>query len=271
MQNQTNKSPNSESVWEGTCSICGHTGLFERSHKSIREGYPCPKCKATLRYRHQAEMILKIYGSPAIHTLSDLALHQDFNGLRIYEPGVIGPFRKYFKIFPGYHQSYFWNGARNGENFNGIRCENLEALTFENDFFDLIITSDIFEHIRKPFVAFNQIHRVLKPGGYHIFTVPMAWPLSEKTGYRVDTNNAQDVHIQKPVYHGSPVDKSGSLVYTDFGLDIVSKLGKIGFNTDWQGIQYNLTFVSQKKSENDAASKMAGRNNQDAEVSQAWA
>jgi len=193
-------------------------------------------------------MLLKIFGSPSIQTFSELTRHPDFQNLHIYEPGIIGPFRKYLKSLAGYRQSYYWEGTPCGTNFKEIRCENLEALTFENHYFDLVITSDIFEHIRKPFTAFKEIHRVLKPGGYHIFTVPMAWPLSEKTEHRVDTSNAQDVHIKKPVYHGSPVDKNGSLVYMDFGLDIISRLEKIGLDTDWNGIQYNLTFVSQKNS-----------------------
>ncbi len=235
-----------EDCWQGKCSICGHSGIFLRSHKSIREGYPCPKCKATLRYRHQAFIILNIFNNPSITTFVELVGNPDFRDLCIYEPGIIGPFRKYIKNLKGYHQSYYWADVRPGEYFNGVRCENLEALTFGDDFFDLIITSDIFEHIRKPFTAFGEVYRVLKPGGRHIFTVPMTWPLPEETQYRVNVDGVQDIHIKEPVYHGSPVDKNGSLVYMDFGMDILRQLERIGFETAWQGIQYNLTFDSKK-------------------------
>jgi SAM-dependent methyltransferase len=236
-----------EDCWQGMCSLCGHSGIFRRSHKSIREGYPCPKCKASLRYRHQASIILDVFDNPSIKTFAELAGNPGFRYLSIYEPGIIGPFRKYIKHLKGYHQSYYWADVRPGEYFKGVRCENLESLTFEDDFFDLIITSDIFEHIRKPFTAFGEIYRVLKPGGHHIFTVPMlTWPLPEETQSRVKIDGVQDIHLKEPVYHGSPVDKNGSLVYTDFGMDILPQLESIGFETSWRGVLYNLTFDSRK-------------------------
>jgi SAM-dependent methyltransferase len=235
---QAQKSDN----WKGICSICGYEGLFNRGHRSIREGYACPGCKASLRYRHQAEMLLDTYGSGQIKNFAELAQNQSFRDLCIYEPGIIGPFRKYLKHLPHYYQSYYWPDLKPGELRKAIACQNLEQLTFEDEFFDLIITSDIFEHIRKPFIAFKEIYRVLKKGGCHVFTIPMAWPLPPKTEFRIDTSTPEDIALKEPVYHGSPVDDNGSLVYTDFGMDMIEELNKIGFETSYKGFQYNLTF-----------------------------
>jgi SAM-dependent methyltransferase len=234
-------------AWEGMCSIGGYQGRFRKNHKSIREAYSCPQCNASLRYRHQAQIILDIFGSSTQTIFAQLPDDPGFRNLRIYEPGIIRPFRKYLKKLKGYQQSYFWPGVKPGDTYKGIRCENLENITFSDNCFDLVITSDIFEHIRKPFKAFKQIHRILKPGGWHIFTIPMAWPLPEQTQYRVDTSGETDILIKEPVYHGSPMDKKGSLVYTDFGLDIITGLEKTGFKTGYKGIEYNLTFFSQKQ------------------------
>lgn len=247
LQNKQPRNTTDKDLWKGICSICGYKGVFKREHKSIREGYACPQCNASLRYRHQAQIILDIYGTGSQKIFSQLPDNSEFRNLWIYEPGIIGPFRKYLKKLSGYEQSYFWPGVKPGDTHKGIRCENLENMTFHDNSFDLVITSDIFEHIRKPFEAFQEIHRVLKPEGWHIFTIPVSWPLPEKTLYRVDTSNAEDIFIKEPVYHGSPVDKKGSLVYTDFGLDLVKDLKKIGFETGYKAIEYNLTFFSQKQ------------------------
>ena len=60
-----------------------------------------------------------------------------------------------------------------GSAVNSIRCENLEALTFEDASIDLHITQDVMEHVFNPSKSFFEIARTLAPGGMHIFTVPL--------------------------------------------------------------------------------------------------
>ncbi len=160
---------------------------------------------------------------------------------------MIGPFRPLLKDLPGYVQSYFWEGVPTGQAFEGVRCEDLQNLTFEDESFDLVITSDIFEHIRRPFDAFAEIGRTLRKGGSHVFTVPFAWPLKEEIIRRVDTVGDRDFNLFPPVYHGSPTDPDGSLVYTDFGTSLIDRLGELGFQAQIHpGIKYNVT-VSAKR------------------------
>ncbi|MGH8487345.1 MAG: class I SAM-dependent methyltransferase [Gammaproteobacteria bacterium] len=45
------------------------------------------------------------------------------------------------------------------------RCENLEEQTFHDEFFDLVITQDVFEHVFHPDLAIREIARTLRPGG----------------------------------------------------------------------------------------------------------
>ncbi len=156
----------------GQCSVCGYRGVFQRNHKSIREGYRCRQCRAALRYRHQASVLLSKYASAGSRTLADLVEEPEFRELRVYEPGITGPFREYFKGHPNYTTSYLWEGVELGDVKNGVRCEDLERLTFDDDSFDLVITSDIFEHIRRPYKAFAEIYRVLKPGGATFLPCP---------------------------------------------------------------------------------------------------
>ena len=232
----------------GRCSVCSRWGPFRRQHASIREGYKCTYCSASLRYRHQASIIVAKYTTKRSKSFAELAREPYFVGLSIYEPGIIGPFRRYLEAHPNYTTSYLWEGVEPGASHKGVRCENLESLTFANDTFDLVISSDIFEHVRKPYLAFAEIHRVLKPGGWHIFTVPLSWPLKQRTVPRVDTREDDDVLLLPEIYHGSPTDPKGSLVFTDFGLDIVENLEKIGFRTEvHRAIKYNVTFCAEKQ------------------------
>tara|TARA_R110000765_G_scaffold301973_1_gene396320 strand:- start:2038 stop:2646 length:609 start_codon:yes stop_codon:yes gene_type:complete len=101
-------------------------------------------------------------------------------------------------------------------------CESLEALTFPSDFFDLIITQDVLEHIFDPQAAFREISRVLKPGGAHIFTVPLVNKTSPSVRRAEKDNVGNVTHLKKAQFHGNPIDDSGSLVTMDWGYDISS-------------------------------------------------
>ena len=153
--------------------------------------------------------------------LAKLVGEAQFRKLRIYEPGLIGPFRKFLRELPGYQDSFFMEGVERGEFREGVQCQDLTKLTFENNRFDLVLSSDIFEHVRRPFGGFREVDRVLKPGGYHIFSIPLTRPMPAATVFRVDTSGPQDVPVLPEHYHGAPMG-GRSLVYTDFGADMTA-------------------------------------------------
>lgn len=123
---------------------------------------------------------------------------------------------------PSYSASQYLPGVMPGtiDRKKGWRCEDLENMTFADASFDLFITQDVMEHIFSPAKAFREIARVLKPGGAHIFTVPLInkEQLSECWASR-DANGEINYHHQ-PEYHGNPVDDSGSLVTMHWGYDL---------------------------------------------------
>ena len=230
----------------GECGVCGHTGEYVRSDLPTRESYHCQACGASLRYRQQASAITAAYGQPGAPFVK--WLDQDsVRELVIYEPGIVGPFRHLLRGLPGYCNSYYWPGIAPGEEHEGVRCEDLRRLTFADDSMDLVISSDIYEHVRGPGEAFAEIFRVLRPGGRHIFTVPLFWPLPSTTQPRIDYSGPEDKFLVPPIYHGNPVDPQGSLVYTDFGMDLPEGLRWLGFETvTHHGYRNAITFVSQK-------------------------
>ena len=218
-----------EDSYFGQCCICGDWQDFVRSNRAIRETYRCQTCHASLREREQAQAILNCYIDLGADTLAELAAVEGFRNLHIYEPGTSGPFRKLFKTLPNYYQSDYYEEADRSKANADLPHQSLEDLSYPDESFDLVVTSDILEHVRKPMVAFAEIFRVLKPSGYHVFTVPMQDPLPSKSLARVDTtSNEADVFILPEHYHGN--GKGGrSLVYTDFGRDILDMLAEVGF------------------------------------------
>lgn len=84
------------------------------------------------------------------------------------------------------------------------------------------MTQDVFEHILNPDLAFNEISRVLKPGGSHIFTIPYYPDL--KSSPRAIEKAGQIIHLKEPIYHGNPVNSKGSLVTYDWGFDFVDHI-----------------------------------------------
>ena len=53
---------------------------------------------------------------------------------------------------------------------------SIYQLPFKENFFDLIICSEVLEHLEDYHAAIDEIYRVLKPGGKFLSSVPSYWP-----------------------------------------------------------------------------------------------
>ena len=245
--------PRPADSYSGICTVCGSVSEFEHNGGSVRESFRCEHCRSSLRYRGQAKAILEALGQGEA-SIEALAKSPEFACLDIYEPGLVGPFRRYFRELPGYRQSYFWPDLPAGAVKDGVPNHDLQELDLPAESVDLVVTSDIFEHVRRPFKAFKELHRVLRVGGRHVFTVPAQFPMRMTTVKRVDTSSEEDVLLLPATYHSSG-DGDKALVYNDFGADMLDRLEKMGFATSVSFIDRdkalcgkNITFVSTKRS-----------------------
>lgn len=150
----------------------------------------------------------------------------NFPELAIHETSPVprGPSARMARECPHYSSSHFFPNVPSGEidPGTGFLCQDLENLAFEDESFDLFISQDVFEHLFNPEAAFKQVHRILKPGGAHIFTVPIPMKANSTMLRASRLEDGHIVHHKEPEYHGNPVDEKGSLVTRYWGYDIVN-------------------------------------------------
>lgn len=193
----------------GYCVCCDQDVTFTSKSYWLRDHYCCSNCRSIPRERALMYCVEKF-----CPTWRELKIHES-------SPGKCGASLKLEREAPGYIASHYFPDVIPGTIFQDYRCENLEKMTFEDNSIDLQITQDVFEHILDPQAAFHEIARILKPGGMHIFTVPLV-NKNNPTAVtaRLDINNNIKHFIEKPEYHGNPISEQGSLVTTRWGYDI---------------------------------------------------
>ena len=253
--------PHSEKkIIPGYCTMCGKNTFYLVSslHKKkfikkidssiFRETGVCLLCTANTRRRFIAELIKKIIiiklSTKEIdkvqleNLLNKIDLHKYSlkmilqlikpKNFWIFEPGSYGPIHNTLKKHPKYiFSEYFpYPNLKQGQLVGKIRFEDLQSLSFKDNSIDLIITLDVFEHVKKPYTAFKEIYRVLKPNGIHIFTIPIG-----NTKKTVSLFNENGKPLSRLRYHEDPLRQEGALVYTQFGVDIVDILNNYNFSS----------------------------------------
>lgn len=118
---------------------------------------------------------------------------------------------------------------RGGEMVGGVRHEDVMALSYGDASFDMIVSNDVLEHIPDPVAAFRECFRVLRPGGVVLATFPFH---TDKKGtlVRAKLEGGALEHLHPPQYHGNPVSADGSLVFHDFGWDLLDAMRQAGFS-----------------------------------------
>jgi SAM-dependent methyltransferase len=113
-----------------------------------------------------------------------------------------------------------------GQVVQGVQNENLEAQTFSDQTFDLVLHLDVLEHLFNPFAALQEIARTLKPHGICLFTVPVERGRldSEQVAFEKD---GELIIVGAPEYHGNPQrPDDGTLVTWRYGEDLPLQISR---------------------------------------------
>lgn len=149
---------------------------------------------------------------------------------KVYEMSSRGPLFEFLRreVAELTCSEYFDDVAR-GERRNGVLCQDVQQLTFDNASFDLCTSTEVFEHVPDDARGFAEIRRVLRPGGLFVFTVPLEGV--ERTVVRTVVEKGEVRYLLPAAYHDDRIRGRGRvLVYRDYGRDIIERLRRQGFS-----------------------------------------
>ncbi len=212
-----------EELWQLTPRLASALARKETSE--------CAGCGAKLRGRRMALVLMQIYqpGDHAVpaRSLAEWARREENKPLRIAEINRIDGVHEQLLAMPGFQPSDFQPEVKPGEVSGGVRCEDVTRLTYADETFDLVLTSETLEHVPDLQAALSEIYRVLTPGGRHVFTIPVL-PGVSKTFARMTRQPDGTLKYHAPrICH--PGGDYGYPVFTEFGTDVPEILRKAGF------------------------------------------
>jgi 2-polyprenyl-3-methyl-5-hydroxy-6-metoxy-1,4-benzoquinol methylase len=248
----THKGFKNHKFMEGYCNVCGkHSRFFFTDTALFRESLICKYCRTTSRYRSISRGLLTALESLTgikARSIAELPVDGIDKHLSIYDTQPPFFYKTCAYPIPDYFQNIRWIDLYLssfkptlplGEKIApGVLNQSLEQLTFSDESFDILITSDVMEHVRLDFSAHREILRVLKPGGIYLFTVPNFRDRRE-TLVRVLVHDpddpSKDEFLTEPEYHGdaNSEEGTGALSYRSYGTEIDEILNKAGFDVSF--------------------------------------
>ena len=232
-----------------TCPICGNRARplydfpdiplrIEHKIGVLRETLQCNQCIGPMRQRVLAVALLTYLNgrrASQFGSIAELGAH-GLDGLRVLDSDNFSAISKILRSASGYTRcSYLPSrpfGSRLEPNYFN---EDLQHLSFADASFDIVLTSDVMEHVRNCDSAHREIYRVLESGGAYIFTVPFD-SNAEEDIQLVDTSTENDVYLCTPQIHGDPLS-DGILAYRVFGQRLIPKLESLGFEVEFNLLQ----------------------------------
>jgi len=217
----------------GFCPICGRPTLMVGWQENLRETGLCIWCRSTNRQRQIAYVLCHALARARGAAARSLAtLRRGAEPLAIYNTECSGALHGQLCGLPGYVCSEYMGSSHGpGEVVHGCRHEDLSSLSFDDAAFDCVLSSDVLEHVPSPYRAHQEILRVLRPGGSHIFTVPFHQTRFLDEVLATPGGDGEPELLAPPVYHADPLRPEGILVYTIFSLEMLVKLRGVGFAT----------------------------------------
>ena len=153
----------------------------------------------------------------------------DFKNQQHYELSSRGAFFEFLKKnVKNLTFSEYLDDVLPGDYRNGVQCQDIQNLTFNDSLFDVVTCTEVFEHVPDDASGFSEVFRVLRSGGVFIFTVPL-FPVAQ-TITRAVLDNNKIRYFLEPAYHDDSIRGAGKvLVFRDYGLDIIDRLASAGF------------------------------------------
>jgi SAM-dependent methyltransferase len=176
----------------------------EVEYLNRQQGLSCTGCGAALRGMALAEAIGRCLGHDG--PLTGLSGGAAARSLRVLQINKIEGLDTILATLPRHRLAAY-------------PAIDIMALDFPDQTFDLVVHSDTLEHVAEPRRALAECRRVLAPGGFCCFTVPVV----------VGRLSRSRAGLPKS-YHGAPgIELEDFVVHTEFGCDVWTSVLEVGF------------------------------------------
>lgn len=167
---------------------------YERQYIDRQQGLKCRRCGSNLRTMALALAICRCYGHPG--PIAGLIRDRGIRRLRVLEINEAGQLTQFLSKLPSH------SVARYPE-------IDMTRMPYSQGSYDLVVHSDSLEHVQRPLAGLAECYRVLSPGGYCVFTIPVI----------VDRMTRSRAGLA-PSYHGDHSERRDEmLVQTEYGCD----------------------------------------------------
>ena len=234
------------SLDRGVCHACGKLSEFAtqevlptplvetwgltpdmRTAMDRRESRACQFCGSSFRARQLARALVELYGEHGEASLAELVRAEHFRSMKIL--GLDLELLAMLEACPGFSRSPYITSL--------IPVRGLPdlGLPFADASLDLVVTSDVLEHIPRYRRVLDEVRRVLRPSGRFVTIQPVI--LSRRTVTRcVVAEDGTVRHLLPASYHCRGADDS--LVFVEFGIDFLDDVRAAGL--DLRVYYYNL-------------------------------
>jgi len=116
-------------------------------------------------------------GSKSDEVFGDFLQQLINNSEKILDVGTSQRFAKELRPYESWfkQKEYIASGYNPAQIYGEYNCDchqDIESMTFEDNYFDGVICLEVLEHVQNPFKAASELKRVLKPQGLLLVTVP---------------------------------------------------------------------------------------------------
>jgi len=232
------------------CAVCGEqAGLsydypdvgLRRAHGIglLRETLSCRACGATMRDRQMAFGLLKVVAARLGQVEQDLRafVRAPRGRLAILDTDSFSTLNRVLRGLPGYVHSQYRPDLPNGQVLpDGSANVDLLQIPFPADSFDVIMTSDVMEHVEHDAHAHREILRCLAPGATYVFTIPYDPCLQGTRRLTVPSGAYGTPFVLEKQVHGDPHSASGIVAHRIYGQDFLREMGDLGYEIRFEEI-----------------------------------
>ncbi|MDD5328813.1 MAG: methyltransferase domain-containing protein [Sulfuricella sp.] len=170
-----------------------------------QQGHICVACQSNLRSRTLAAALLDYFGFTGNLREFCMASRQarSFRLLELNEAGSLSSWLSHFRrhTLASYPEV------------------DMQALPYHSESWEIILHSDVLEHVPNPLQGLRECHRILVTGGVLIYTIPIVFGRLTRTRQGLT-----------PSHHGAPGQSQQDwMVQTEYGADFWRQPIEAGF------------------------------------------